>query len=346
MRNAKTLIYTLCINQTMPTISLCLITKNEEQFIEDCLASVKDFVTEIIVVDTGSSDKTKEIARKFTDKIVDFTWCDDFSAPRNEALKHATGDWILVLDADEILPAESKAKIKEAIENGDAGAYYLPQVTFTNLYTNDPTFIRNPITIKDKPFSGYIAGDIIRLFQHKRGVTYDNFVHETVEYSLQSKKMKIGWLAAPFLHFHELKETSHVHGKQEYYAQLSFKNLEKYPQHSKNYYDISLYYHAYQKDEQKALAYAEKAVKLEPQRIEFRLNLSFRLRDVGRRQEALAVLLPLLKTHRDERVFIELGDLFAADGNKANAQTMYQKALQLNTPRKELILQKIANCKS
>ncbi|MBI4152263.1 glycosyltransferase [Candidatus Woesearchaeota archaeon] len=330
----------------MPTISLCLITKNEEQFIEDCLASVKDFVTEIIVVDTGSSDKTKEIARKFTDKIVDFTWCDDFSAPRNEALKHATGDWILVLDADEIIPPESKAKIKEAMENSDAEAYYLPQVTFTNIYTNDPTFIRSPIVIKDKSFSGYIAGDIIRLFQNKKGVTYDNFVHETVEYSLQSKKMKVGWLAAPFLHLHELKGDSKVHGKQEYYAHLSLKNIEKYPQHGKNYYDVSVYYHTYQKDEEKALAYAEKAVKLEPQRIEFRLNLSFRLRDLGRHREAMAVLLPLLKTHHDERVFIELGDLCAADGNKTNALVMYQKALQLNTPRKELILQKMANCRS
>ena len=76
-----------------------MITKNEEFFLEQCLNSVKDLVDEIIIVDTGSNDKTKDIARKFTDNIFDFEWCDDFSAARNESLKHATGDWILVLDA-------------------------------------------------------------------------------------------------------------------------------------------------------------------------------------------------------------------------------------------------------
>jgi len=79
----------------MTTISLCLITKNEELFLEQCLNSVKDLVDEIIIVDTGSIDKTKEIAKKFTDKIYDFEWCDDFSKARNEFFKYATKDWIL-----------------------------------------------------------------------------------------------------------------------------------------------------------------------------------------------------------------------------------------------------------
>lgn len=325
----------------MPTISLCMITKNEEQFIEESLKFVQDFVDEIIIIDTGSTDKTKEIAKHFTNKIYDFIWNDNFSAPRNEALKHATGDWILVLDADEILPPESKSKIKEAISSSQYAAYFLPQVTFTNIYTNDPLFVPSPITIKDKTFAGYTAGDIIRLFQNKKTITYDYFVHETVEFSLRKQNLKIGWLAAPFLHLHELKEQTKVHGKQEYYAGLSLKNIEKYPTHAKNYHDISVYYHTYKREEQKALEYAEKAVRLEPNRIEFRLTLSFRLRDLGRRNDAITVLLPLLKIYNDERVFVELGDLFAADGNQQNALTMYKKAAALNTPRRELILKKI-----
>ncbi|MBI2102459.1 glycosyltransferase [Candidatus Woesearchaeota archaeon] len=329
----------------MPTLSLCMITKNEEQFIEESLNSVRGFVDEIIIVDTGSTDKTKEIAKRFTNKIYDFIWNDNFSAPRNEALKHATGDWILVLDADEILPPESKIKIKEAMESDQYAAYFLPQVTFTNIYTNDPLFIQNPVIIHEKTFAGYTAGDIIRLFQNQKTITYDYFVHETVEFSLRKQNLAIGWLAAPFLHLHELKEQTKIHGKQEYYAQLSLKNIEKYPTHAKNYHDISIYYHVYKKDEQKALEYAEKAVRLEPNLIEFRLTLSFRLRDVGRRDDAITVLLPLLKLYNDERVFVELGDLFAAGGNAQNALTMYKKAAQLNTPRRELILKKMEQVK-
>jgi len=83
-------------------ISISIIVKNEESCLAKCLESVKDF-DEIIIVDTGSTDKTKEIAKKYTDKIYDFEWCDDFSKARNFALEHCTGDWILSIDADEEL---------------------------------------------------------------------------------------------------------------------------------------------------------------------------------------------------------------------------------------------------
>ena len=82
-------------------ISLCMIVKDEEQHLENCLNSIKELADEIIIVDTGSKDKTKEIAGKFTNKVYDFKWNDDFSEARNFSLSKATKDWILVLDADE-----------------------------------------------------------------------------------------------------------------------------------------------------------------------------------------------------------------------------------------------------
>lgn len=97
----------------MISISLCMIVKNEEDVISRCLASVKDIVDEIIVVDTGSNDKTKEIARSYTDKIFDFKWIDDFSAARNYAFSKATKDFILWLDADDIILEEDIIKFKQ-----------------------------------------------------------------------------------------------------------------------------------------------------------------------------------------------------------------------------------------
>src|SRR3989338_5500840 len=99
------------------TISLCMIVKNEEKYLEQCLNSVKDIADETIIVDTGSTDKTKEIAKKFKARVFDFKWSDDFSEARNESLKHATKEWILVLDADEIIDKNGLEKIKEAIEH-------------------------------------------------------------------------------------------------------------------------------------------------------------------------------------------------------------------------------------
>lgn len=91
----------------MIEISLCMIVKNEEKVLARCLDSIADLMDEIIIVDTGSTDKTKEIAARYTDKIYDFTWIDDFSAARNFAFSKATKDYIYSADADEVLDAQN-----------------------------------------------------------------------------------------------------------------------------------------------------------------------------------------------------------------------------------------------
>lgn len=103
----------------MITISLCMIVKNEEKNLERCLSSYAPFMDEIIVVDTGSTDKTKEIASKFTDKIYDFEWVNDFSAARNFAFAKATCDYIFSADADEVLVGDNRqqfAILKEVMD--------------------------------------------------------------------------------------------------------------------------------------------------------------------------------------------------------------------------------------
>lgn len=85
----------------MHPISVCIIAKNEEKRIEKCLSSIKPYGFEIVVVDTGSTDRTKEIAGKYADRMLDFVWCDDFSAARNFSLHAASNNWIFMLDCDE-----------------------------------------------------------------------------------------------------------------------------------------------------------------------------------------------------------------------------------------------------
>lgn len=101
----------------MQTISLCMIVKNEEHYLDNCLSSVRDIVDEIIVVDTGSEDATKEIALKFTDKVYEFPWTDNFSAARNYSFKQATKEYILWLDADDIIQPDDQARLKRLKEN-------------------------------------------------------------------------------------------------------------------------------------------------------------------------------------------------------------------------------------
>lgn len=87
----------------MHPISVCIIAKNEESRIEQCLSSIKPYGFEIVVVDTGSTDRTKEIAGRYADKVLDFAWCDDFSAARNFSLQEASNNWIFMIDCDETI---------------------------------------------------------------------------------------------------------------------------------------------------------------------------------------------------------------------------------------------------
>jgi glycosyltransferase involved in cell wall biosynthesis len=129
-------------------LSFCMIVKNEEASLPQCLNSVKDVVDEMVVLDTGSTDKTVEIAREFGAKVYHFEWCNDFSAARNESLKYVQGDWVLVLDADEVLTPEIVPQMKQAMESDrhlvvnlirqEVGASQSPYSLVSRLFRNHP----------------------------------------------------------------------------------------------------------------------------------------------------------------------------------------------------------------
>ena len=118
------------------SISLCMIAKDEEKNIGAALDSVKGICDEIIVVDTGSRDKTKEIALSSGAKVVDFKWNDDFSAARNESLKHATKEWILVLDCDEVMEKKHHQMLLDILKNDgqkkDVFGFTVLQINYTD----------------------------------------------------------------------------------------------------------------------------------------------------------------------------------------------------------------------
>ena len=106
-------------NSDNNSISVCIIAKNEEKMIADCLESVKSIADEIILVDTGSTDATKKIASSYTDKIYNYEWKDDFAAARNFGLEKAISEFLLVIDCDERLvnPDLVKSTLSKASEN-------------------------------------------------------------------------------------------------------------------------------------------------------------------------------------------------------------------------------------
>lgn len=142
------------------TISVCMIVKNEEKFLPQCLKSIQGMADEIILVDTGSEDRTIEIAEEFDCRIFHFPWQGDFSSARNESLKHATGDWIFIIDADEELAGEQNTKVR--------------------FFTGQPDLQIISISVYNKSLeTGVVSSFLpsVRLFRRDLNLAYHGIVH-------------------------------------------------------------------------------------------------------------------------------------------------------------------------
>jgi glycosyltransferase involved in cell wall biosynthesis len=151
------------------TLSLCMIVKNEEKFLPECLQSVRGIADEIIIVDTGSTDRTVAIAEEYGAQVRHFSWTGHFAEARNESIRDAKGDWILWLDADERLQPGSQQALKNLPGKPEHPVIY--SVTIHNhMYQSD-----------DIQVSG---GH--RLFTNHFGIRFDGRIHEQVVYSAKA----------------------------------------------------------------------------------------------------------------------------------------------------------------
>lgn len=146
---------TMSSQNSMPTISLAMIVKNEEAVLVRCLNSVAALVDEIIIVDTGSTDKTIELAHRFTENVYNFPWIDDFAAARNYSFSKATKEYILWLDADDVLLSEDRNKFIE-LRTGLSRDVDAVSMLYNLEVTNDGRVVsqlrRNRLVKRDRGF--------------------------------------------------------------------------------------------------------------------------------------------------------------------------------------------------
>ena len=148
------------------TLAVSMIVKNEEEFIEDAIASVRDLAEEVIVVDTGSTDRTVELSKAAGATMGFFDWTGDFSAARNESLNMASSDWIMVLDADERLSATSKTSVRAVMHEHQGDDDIRVFCVKIKNYTRDGVFMNDG-------FSG-------RIFRNLPNMRFEGRVHEEV----------------------------------------------------------------------------------------------------------------------------------------------------------------------
>lgn len=191
------------IQKDSPGISLCMIVRDEEHVIESMLSATRPHVDEIVIVDTGSLDKTVTIAQRFADRLEHFDWIDDFSAARNHSLSLATLPWILVLDADEVVSQGDFEKLYLLLEFASKEGFYMTQRLYSNNSEGDdaawkPIVAKTPHT---KDYRGYSDNRILRLFRNKRGICYGGRIHEIVDSSIPAER--IGESDLIIHHYHE-----------------------------------------------------------------------------------------------------------------------------------------------
>ncbi len=158
--------------------SLTMIVKDEEENLPACLESVAGLDLELVVVDTGSSDRTREVARRFGARVFDFPWCDSFAAARNEALRHATGDWVFWMDADDRLDAENRARLLALLARLDGAA---------------AGYVMECLCLPDPVSRSATRVDHLRLFRNLPGLRWRYRVHEQILPALLEAGADIRW---------------------------------------------------------------------------------------------------------------------------------------------------------
>ncbi len=169
-----------------PKVSLCMIVKNEEAHLPACLSTAADLVDEIIVVDTGSTDATKAAAQRFGARVVDFAWCDSFAAARNESLRHAGGDWIFWLDADDRIDETNRQRLRTLFAN-------LPDAT--------GAYLMKYLALQDVLLGRDSAVDHAQLFRNHPQIRWQYRVHEQI---LPAVERQGGWVRETDVVIHHL----------------------------------------------------------------------------------------------------------------------------------------------
>lgn len=223
------------------TLSLVMIVKNEEQYLAKCLMSVKPITQEMIVVDTGSTDRTKDIAKAFGAKVFDFAWNADFAAARNFSLSKASGDWIFVMDADEVLSPLDYPFFITILKKTTAPrtAYSINTRNYSNSAADEGWSPNDEKYSLESAGCGWFPSKKVRLFPRDEAIGWVNPVHEMVEPTLAKRGIEIRSGDAVIHHYGRLNQEKLI-AKHEHYYALGKKKLEENSNDSKALFELAI----------------------------------------------------------------------------------------------------------
>lgn len=308
----------------MLPISVCIITKNEEKRIGQCLAPLAAYPFEIIVVDTGSTDRTKEIARKYTDKIYDFPWINDFSAARNFSLQKASHNYVLIIDSDEFLIDIDLDAIEKAVSEHPRAVGMLLR---NNYYDSNGM----PTNYPDR---------VERLF-HKRYYHYIFTIHEQVADS-RTDRTDYERYNIPLVIDHAGYQGSReeMRKKVERNNTLLLGEVERNPDNPYFYFQIGQSYNSIEDYENSYLWYKKAfALPLNPDELWVQVMATAfinAMTHTGRAEEARAFFEPIYDDFaNDANFYCSMGVIYLNINQPLKAMMEFVKAVQCPNAREE-----------
>ena len=247
-----------------PPVSLCMIIKDEQKHLARCLASVKPIVDEMIVVDTGSADRSKDIAITFGAQVYDYEWHNDFAAARNFSIARASGEWILILDGDEVIsPLDYDDFNKIVIKKPKAPVAY--SITTRN-YSKVPNivgWVPNDGKYPDEEATlGWLPSEKVRLFYGKDQIRFEGAVHEMVDPFLKRNGIEIKKCRIPVHHYGRLDQEK-LGRKGKIYFDIGQKKLSEKGEDIRALWELAIQATVLEKDQQ-ALELWQRLLALNP----------------------------------------------------------------------------------
>ncbi|MBN1850768.1 MAG: tetratricopeptide repeat protein [Deltaproteobacteria bacterium] len=354
-----------------PTLSLFMIVKNEEAMLARCLKSARQYVNEIIIVDTGSTDQSVDIAKKFDAKVYHHTWEGDFAKHRNQAIGYATGDWLLMLDADEELREGSGEILLEAIRTDEVDAIEVFNVSFFNKGVSE-AWLNQTRVFKNKPeirYTGIVHEQLIGVARSRRYPIFLNHYGYDLEKDMAEKKhqrnvslIKKQIHKEPDNYFHHLNlavsYSTHFEFQKAVEEGLEAVRLAE----DKNIFDHNLLWakyivaSAYYKldDLDQAEKQAMAAIELSPDHLDsnFILALVYHRKKIWDKLEIISgKILSLYKllyqspeafssrlihmANEEWRIHIGLGDMYLSQGDLEKAVQSFDAALRITSNQSE-----------
>jgi glycosyltransferase involved in cell wall biosynthesis len=301
------------------TLSLCMIVKNEEDDIERALLSVKPVVDEMIVVDTGSSDLTKEIALAYGATLYHYEWTNSFADARNYSLDQARGDWVLLLDGDEAISELDHDAIRKIVSENDQNMAfaittrnYIDQVSIEGWTPNDDRYYR------EAAGCGWMPSEKVRMFPNRKGIRFENPVHEFVESSLARAGIEVHRCTVPIHHYGKLNHEK-MRAKEEKYYQLGIKKLEEKGNDLKSLIEIAVQAGEAGKYDD-ALRWWRKVIEIDPNEAVAYYNMGSVYLFMKRYAEAIEVTRKSLEISPDRKEAVTnlaLGEMVGGDNRNA-----------------------------